>query len=93
MTIFNSNLGGFLRVSFWGAQGEGLKVTPCLKLVRIMLETWNLVRKYTYAVSDNIPFSIKTPLILLFFYKKSAFFGKNSIFSQSNSVGAVLEMF
>ena len=31
-----------------------------LKLVRIMLETWNLVRKYhTYAVSENIPFSTK----------------------------------
>ena len=26
-----------------------------LKLVRIMLETWNLVRKYTILVSENIP--------------------------------------
>ena len=45
---------GFL-VFFWGdggsEEGEGGKFTPCLKLVRIMLETWNLVYKYTHTFS------------------------------------------
>ena len=37
-------LGGLFRGSFWGGAS---KITPCLKLVRIMLKTWNLARKYT----------------------------------------------
>ena len=60
---------------------------PCLKLVRIMVE--NLV-------PENIPFSAKELLIFLmseFFCKKSAFFGQNSTFTQSNSVRPVLEIF
>ena len=62
-----------------------------------MLETSNLARKYTHMneVSD-IPFSTKVVLILLmsaFFCKKSAFFGKNSTFTQSNIVRAILEIF
>ena len=56
--------------------GPPWKITPskCLKLVRIMLETWNLVRKYTHSpvVSQNIPLRTKALLILL-----SAFFVKN----------------
>ena len=44
---FNSNLGGPFRASFWGGGGRGGKITPCLKLVRNMLETSNLARKYT----------------------------------------------
>ena len=54
----NSNLGGLFRGSFWGVYvcvgvgGEGgLKLSPCLKLVRIMLETWNLVREYKHIYS------------------------------------------
>ena len=40
---------GFLGIRF--EMGES-KVTPsCLKIVRIMLETWNLVRKYTHICS------------------------------------------
>ena len=35
---------GFLGVHF---EGGGGKITPCLKPVRIMLETSNLARKYT----------------------------------------------
>ena len=35
---------GFLEVRF-EVGGEG-KITPVLKLVRILLETWNLARKY-----------------------------------------------
>ena len=40
---FNPNLGGLFRGSFFG----GVKFTPSLKLVRIVLETSNLARKYT----------------------------------------------
>ena len=63
-----------------------------------MLETWNLVHKdtHTYVVSENIPFSTKAVLILLMsavFLQKIAFFGENSIFTQSNIVRAVLEIF
>ena len=32
-------------------RGGGAKTTPCLKLVRIMLETWYLVCKYTHICS------------------------------------------
>ena len=62
-----------------------------------MLETWNLdVSTYTYVVLENIPFSTKTPLILLtsaFFCKNSTFLGENSTFIQSNNVRVVLEIF
>ena len=43
-----------------------------LQLVRIMLQSWWCVSTHTYVVSENIPFSTKTVLILLM----SAFFGK-----------------
>ena len=45
--VLNPNL-GWLTPSgtFWGG-GGGSKITPpYMKLVRIMLETWNFVRKY-----------------------------------------------
>ena len=42
---FIANLGGIFMGSFWG--GVGGKITPCLKPVRIMLETSDLARKYT----------------------------------------------
>ena len=39
---------GFLGVCFEVEGGDGGgKITLCLKLIRIMLETWNLVHKYT----------------------------------------------
>ena len=38
----------FLRVSF--VMGDG-KITPCLKLVGIMLEDWSSVRLYTHICS------------------------------------------
>ena len=86
---------GFLGGSFWG--GDGIKLAPCLKLVRIMPETWNLECKSDpHVVSENIPFSTKALLILLmsaFFCKKSEIFGQNNTFIQSNSVRAVLETF
>ena len=42
---FNLNLVGLSRSLFWGG---GSKITPCLKLIRIMLELSNLVLKYTH---------------------------------------------
>ena len=54
---------------------------------------------HTYVVSENITFSTKVLLILLmsffffFFCKKSAILGKNSTFTQSNSVRVALEIF
>ena len=69
-----------------GKEGSGV-----LKLVRIMLETQNLVRKYThtYVISKNLSFGTKTLIILIV----SAFFGKNSNFAQSYSKRAVSETF
>ena len=50
-----------------------------------------------YVVLENLPFSTKALLILLMlaflFLQKSAFFDRNSPFTQSNSVRAVLEIF
>ena len=87
---------GFLGVRFEGG-GIKLPLPLCLKLVRTILKTLNLARKYTPICSfRNIPFSIKVLLILLvlgFFSKKSTFFGENSTFTQNNSVKAVLEIF
>ena len=40
-----SRVVGFLDVHF---AVDGKLTTPCLKLGRTMLETWNLVRKYTH---------------------------------------------
>ena len=49
LDYFNRNLGGLLGIHFdvkgWGG------ITPCLKLVKSMLESWNLVRKYTHICS------------------------------------------
>ena len=62
-----------------------------------MLETWFMLENtHTCAALENITFSTKALLILLmsvFFLQKSAFFGKNSTFSQSNSLRAVFEIF
>ena len=66
----NHNLGGSFRDSFWG--GERRTITPCLKPVRIMLETSNLARKYSHICS----FRTKALLIVLM----SAFFAKNQRF-------------
>ena len=50
----------------------------------------------SYSIRGSIPFSTKALLILMisaFFDNKSEFFGKNSAFTQSNSVRVVLEIF
>ena len=41
---------GFLGVRF-EVRGGGAKISPCVKLVRIMLETSNLALKYTHECS------------------------------------------
>ena len=60
VAFIKPNLGGLFRGSFWGSQG-GVTPTPlppqrppCLKLVRIMLETLNLTDKYTHIRSFRI---------------------------------------
>ena len=79
--------------------GDGAWVYPaCLKLIRIILETWYLLRKYThiYVVSENMRSSTKALLILLmsvfffFFLQKSIILGKTNTYTQAtvNSVRA-----
>ena len=87
---------GFLGV--FQKVGEGGKFFPFVKLFRIMLETWNLVRNYKhifrfrkyacyYQDHSNL-------LIIAFsFAKKSAFLGKFSPFIQSNTVKPALDIF
>ena len=83
---------GFLGVHFGVGEGR-----PCLKLVRIMLETWNLVgkythifsfRKYTFWYQDLLSF-VDVSISL----QKIAFFVKNSTFPQSDGMKTVLEIF
>ena len=92
--VFNRNhLGGRFRRLFCSG-GVNLPLPFCLKLVRTMLETYNLVRKYTRSTHISrfrkcSKFSTKIPLILLmspFLCKMSTFFGKNSTFTQSNTI-------
>ena len=66
---------GFIFGGFFCSWVGGIGRIPHQKIVRIMLEAWNLVFKYThmYIVSENIPVSTETPLILLM----SVSFAKN----------------
>ena len=74
-----------------------LPLFPCLELVRIMLKTYNLARKYTTISSfKKYNFQYLGPLNFAgvsIFCEKSAFFGKSSTFTQRNSARAVLEIF
>ena len=74
--LLNFQKGGLFRGSFLRGGGVKLPPSPRLKLVTIMIKTWNLVRKYThtYVVSENITFSTKA--LFISFCEKSAFFGK-----------------
>ena len=94
---------GFLVACFEVEVGGG-KITPPppihprLKLVRIILETWNLVRKFTPICSfRKYTFQCQGPLhfvdVGIFLQKISIFFGKNGTFTQSNSVTDVYEIF
>ena len=101
----NLNLGGLFRGLFWSGRkvgvwcGWGVKLphTSCLKLVRIILETWNLVqkcthiwsfRKYAFKCQGSLNFAD-----VIIFCKNSAVFAKNGFFTQINSVRAVWEIF
>ena len=89
----NPNLGRLFRSLF--SSGGGGNFTLNLLELCLNLKIW-YVSTQTYVVSENIPFSTKTPFIFLmstFFCKKSAFFVKNSTFPQSISMKAVLEIF
>ena len=70
---FNPTLGGLFRgCSFWGEGGGGLE------FVRIMLETWNLVRKYTPICSfRKYNFYHQGPLKFADVSKNSSFTGQN----------------
>ena len=95
---------GFLGVRFEvGRGGTTPPPPPRLKVVRIMLESWNLARNYT-AICSFRKYTFQYQGLLNFpdvtiFFQNSAFFGQNSTFgqystfTQSNSVRAVLEIF
>ena len=84
----------FLEV--WGWGGRGVKLPPpphsLLKLVRIMLETSNLARKYTHISSAYLLVS-RLLLMSAFFGKNSAFLDQSSTFTQSNKVRARVREF
>ena len=88
-------LGFRFEVCVWGGGGD--KINPCLKLVRIMLETLNLTRKYTHICSSReYTFSTKVSLILLmsaFFGKKSAVFAQKYIYSKQYCESCVRDFF
>ena len=101
LSLFNPNLGFEVRGKTagrgWGV-GEGrVKLSLCLKIARIMLETSNLARKYTRICrSENMLFSTKALLILLlstFLAKSHTFFGQTSSFTQRNNMRSMLEIF
>ena len=84
---------GFLGLRFEVGRGCG-KITPppYLKLVRMMPKICNLVRRYTHMQFQKVYLLLpgtKAFLSLLI----TSFFCKNNIFTQSNIVGAVLEIF
>ena len=83
--LFNLNLGGFFRGSFWGRGEESLK------LVRFMLEAWNLVCKHTHTRLDSEKISCSNKVLLILFMP--AFFCHNGTFTRSNIMRAMIEIF
>ena len=73
---FNPNLGGLFRGSFCGGRG--------LEIWYVSTHTFNS-RKYTFSTKNTLIF-----LISAFFLQKIIIFGKNSTYTQSNSMTAVL---
>ena len=78
-------------------KGGELPPLPCLKLTRIMLETWYLLRKYTHIWSfREYTFQYQGTLNFAddsIFLQKISIFWQISNFTQSNIVRAVLEIF
>ena len=65
MPSFNHNLDGLFTGSFWGGRGGKIPpLPPRLKLVRIMLETSNLARKYRHICSFR-KYTFRDFLVLL----------------------------
>ena len=86
---------GFLGGSFWGGPrgADKLPPAPCLKLVRIMLETSHLAHKHTPIFSFR-RYSFLCLALLNFadvsiFWQKISVFIQNSTFTQSNSVSCI----
>ena len=73
---FNPNLGGLFRGSFCGGKA--------LEMWYVSTHTFNS-RKYTFSTKNTLIF-----LISAFFLQKIIIFGKNSTYTQSNSMTAVL---
>ena len=78
-----------------GGMGELPSPTPCLKLVRIMLETSYLActythicsfRKYTFQYQGSLNFAN-----VRIFFEKSGFFYQSRTFTQINSVTRVFD--
>ena len=73
----NHNLGTLYSGSFWGGGGGGITTPAYLKLVKIMLEIWSLVRRYIHIYNFR-KFS--------FYYQSSLNFVDISIFLQKISI-------
>ena len=73
-----------------------LPLFPCLELVRIMLKTYNLARKYTTISSfKKYNFQYLGPLNFAgvsIFCKKSAFFGKKYLYSKEQCESCVRDI-
>ena len=74
----------------------GINLLPSLKLVRSMLQTLNLVRKYKYLCSfRKYSFQFQDPINLAdisIFLENIIIFGKNT-FTQSNNMRVISEIF
>ena len=76
-SCINHNLGRLYSGSFWGGGGGGITTPAYLKLVRIRLEIWSLVRRYIHIYNFR-KFS--------FYYQSSLNFVDISIFLQKISI-------
>ena len=80
----------------WGGGGVAVKLPPCLKIVRITLDSWNWVRQYTHKFRKYIFYYQEPPNfaeVSIILQKGNIFLVKNSTFTQSNSIRAVLVSF
>ena len=97
--LLNPNLSGLFKGSFCSEEGGGgLKLPPLSKTRQNYARNLKFgTCKYTHiCICRKYTFYFHDPLILMisaFFCKKSEFFVKNSTFTQSNSMKAVLEIF
>ena len=82
--IWAGSLGARLR---WGG-GGGVNYSPCLKLVRIMLGTLNLVCKYTHICSFR-KYAFQYQGILIFAYISIIFWQKQYLYSKQQCESCV----